>query len=213
MSNDEAFIRGLLDDPDDDSLRLVYADWLEERGDIRSDLLRVAVALRKATPDHRLFFTLRRRIQELRPLVPVSWLVKVLRTIAEDDVRQAVFRRMLGDEVSGWAFLRVEHGHDPSWYLLDCLAADYRDHVREGRLRPTSAADGPSRARSGVYDRETGERGTRFQIDSLKWISEDHCEVQGGYYFDGLAAAGNTYQVMLQEERWKVVEARMNWIA
>ena len=29
----DAFLRAILDDPDDDSLRLVYADFLEEQGD------------------------------------------------------------------------------------------------------------------------------------------------------------------------------------
>lgn len=31
MSDREAFVRAIIDDPDNDDLRLVYADWLEER--------------------------------------------------------------------------------------------------------------------------------------------------------------------------------------
>ena len=32
MSEDEAFIRTIVDTPGDDLPRLVYADWLDERG-------------------------------------------------------------------------------------------------------------------------------------------------------------------------------------
>lgn len=38
MSDEDAFIRALIADPSDPSLRLVYADWLEERGDQGSTL-------------------------------------------------------------------------------------------------------------------------------------------------------------------------------
>ena len=31
--SDDAFIRAILADPGEDALRLVYADWLDERGD------------------------------------------------------------------------------------------------------------------------------------------------------------------------------------
>jgi uncharacterized protein (TIGR02996 family) len=37
---DEAFLRAILASPEDDVPRLIYADWLEERGDPRAELLR-----------------------------------------------------------------------------------------------------------------------------------------------------------------------------
>jgi uncharacterized protein (TIGR02996 family) len=40
MTDDEAFIRAILDSPGDEGPRLVYADWLEERGDSRSAYVR-----------------------------------------------------------------------------------------------------------------------------------------------------------------------------
>jgi uncharacterized protein (TIGR02996 family) len=40
MSDDEAFIRAIVDSPGDETPRLVYADWLEERGDPRAAYLR-----------------------------------------------------------------------------------------------------------------------------------------------------------------------------
>jgi uncharacterized protein (TIGR02996 family) len=45
MTEETAFVRSILADPANDSLRLVYADWLEERGDPRAEYLRLDVAL------------------------------------------------------------------------------------------------------------------------------------------------------------------------
>src|SRR5262245_32940250 len=40
VGEDFPFLRAIFCRPDDDGLRLVYADWLEERGDPRADFLR-----------------------------------------------------------------------------------------------------------------------------------------------------------------------------
>src|SRR5579885_144501 len=45
MSADEAFRAAILEDPDDDGPRLIYADWLEERGDPRGEFIRLQCAL------------------------------------------------------------------------------------------------------------------------------------------------------------------------
>jgi uncharacterized protein (TIGR02996 family) len=45
VSKDEAFIAALAERPDDCSVPLVYADWLEDHGDLRARLLRVWVDL------------------------------------------------------------------------------------------------------------------------------------------------------------------------
>jgi len=44
MSQENAFLQAILDDPDNDDLRLVYADWLEERGDPRGEFIRLQCA-------------------------------------------------------------------------------------------------------------------------------------------------------------------------
>src|SRR5262245_46917946 len=46
--NDEAFLQAILANPDDDHLRLIYADWLEERGDPRGEFIRVQIELAAA---------------------------------------------------------------------------------------------------------------------------------------------------------------------
>src|SRR5215470_11482605 len=46
MSPDEAFRRDILANPDDDAVRLIYADWLDEHGDRdRADFIRVQCRL------------------------------------------------------------------------------------------------------------------------------------------------------------------------
>jgi uncharacterized protein (TIGR02996 family) len=46
MSGEEgAFLRAIFKDPDDDGLRLIYADWLEEQGDPRGELVRLQCLL------------------------------------------------------------------------------------------------------------------------------------------------------------------------
>ncbi len=45
MTQDDAFLRAIIESPNDEGLRLIYADFLEERGDPRAQLIRVLVAL------------------------------------------------------------------------------------------------------------------------------------------------------------------------
>lgn len=45
MSEEQAFLQAMLEQPDDVSLRLAFAGWLEERGDPRGELLRLTHTL------------------------------------------------------------------------------------------------------------------------------------------------------------------------
>lgn len=45
MTDPQAFVREILEHPDDDAPRLIYADWLEERGDPRGEFIRVQCEL------------------------------------------------------------------------------------------------------------------------------------------------------------------------
>src|SRR5262245_8060837 len=45
MHDEAAFLRALQQHPEDTALRLVFADWLEERGDSRGELIRLLHAL------------------------------------------------------------------------------------------------------------------------------------------------------------------------
>jgi uncharacterized protein (TIGR02996 family) len=43
MSTEEAFLHAIQDHPDDVATRLAYADWLEERGDLRAEYIRLCL--------------------------------------------------------------------------------------------------------------------------------------------------------------------------
>jgi uncharacterized protein (TIGR02996 family) len=64
----KAFLSAILDNPRDDAALLVYADWLEERGDSRSTYLRTQAEFRKARTEE-----LRRRLIQLYPHEHLAW--------------------------------------------------------------------------------------------------------------------------------------------
>ena len=60
MSQKDSFVAAILAAPCDDTLRLVFADWLEDHSDPRAGCLRLAARLRAnygpRHPDHSLSF-------------------------------------------------------------------------------------------------------------------------------------------------------------
>lgn len=53
MTENEAFIQAIVASPDDDHRRLIYADWLDERGDPRGEFIRVQFAREELPADSR----------------------------------------------------------------------------------------------------------------------------------------------------------------
>jgi uncharacterized protein (TIGR02996 family) len=53
MNQDEAFLADIIAHPEDNNLRLIYADWLEEQGDPRADYLRKDVEFHRLAPGDR----------------------------------------------------------------------------------------------------------------------------------------------------------------
>jgi uncharacterized protein (TIGR02996 family) len=55
MTSRNSFLRAIADDPEDDDLRLVFSDWLEENGDevdiAAAELIRTQIALERLPPD------------------------------------------------------------------------------------------------------------------------------------------------------------------
>jgi uncharacterized protein (TIGR02996 family) len=47
---DADFVRAVLERPSDDLPRLIYADWLDERGDLRGEFIRVQIELSQVPP-------------------------------------------------------------------------------------------------------------------------------------------------------------------
>ncbi|WP_166819878.1 TIGR02996 domain-containing protein [Thalassoroseus pseudoceratinae] len=59
------FLQAVLDEPEDDLARLVYADWLDEQGDPRGEFIRVQVELAALTPADDSWRDLKNRETEL----------------------------------------------------------------------------------------------------------------------------------------------------
>lgn len=72
MSLDEPFLRAIAADPDDDVPRLIYADWLEERGDPRSEFIRLQCELAQL-PAHQRPPNLTARESELQSRYSRGW--------------------------------------------------------------------------------------------------------------------------------------------
>ena len=67
MSDEAAFLKAIQDNPKDDTVRLVYADWLDEHGDPRAEFIRLRQELARITA----------RINELAGQCDPSWLAAV----------------------------------------------------------------------------------------------------------------------------------------
>ena len=77
MSDRESFLRSILDDPEDDAPRLVFADWLEEQGDAenvaRAEFIRSQIERTKIPPTSPRAKALRKRERELFPQYAAKW--------------------------------------------------------------------------------------------------------------------------------------------
>lgn len=69
MNDDALFLGRIKAAPDDDNLRQVYADWLEERGDVRGEYLRL---------DHQLS-QIPLRLAQLAEKIDPAWIASVSR--------------------------------------------------------------------------------------------------------------------------------------
>src|SRR5262249_10513083 len=91
MAEEDALLSAVLASPRDDAPRLVFADWLEERGDPRGEVLRILLPLQALTEKEapsekkarlasvRELGALRQRFRELRPLIPLDWALRLTR--------------------------------------------------------------------------------------------------------------------------------------
>jgi uncharacterized protein (TIGR02996 family) len=73
MEEEAAFLRAIADAPEDDATRLVYADWLEERGDPRSAYVRVATRAAGRVRAGRPWDDLKASFGDACSAAPVEW--------------------------------------------------------------------------------------------------------------------------------------------
>jgi uncharacterized protein (TIGR02996 family) len=72
MAHNEAFLKAILADPEDDTVRLIYADWLEEYGELdRAEFIRLQCEAARLPPSDRRKEELNTRAQAL--LTDANW--------------------------------------------------------------------------------------------------------------------------------------------
>ena len=101
MTQDDAFLEAIIDSPEDDGLRLIYADWLEEQGDPRGEFVRVQVELARLTEQDPRWAGLAEREAQLLDEHGWKWLRPLKRLLPEEDCTP-VFQRGLVAEVTFW---------------------------------------------------------------------------------------------------------------
>jgi uncharacterized protein (TIGR02996 family) len=92
--DESIFLQAILDEPEDDGLRLIFADWLDERGDPRAEFIRVQCELAKMSPKHPQRRQLQERERALLYKYERTWLAPVRPLL-----RWHRFRRGFLDEV------------------------------------------------------------------------------------------------------------------
>jgi uncharacterized protein (TIGR02996 family) len=97
MTDDTDFLRAIQENPEDDRARLLYADWLEQRGDIRGEYLRLDCQLVRIPV----------RLAQLRKQIDQTWLESVTKR------RQLTHHDFVGtwtnidEQTDGWARLDI----------------------------------------------------------------------------------------------------------
>jgi uncharacterized protein (TIGR02996 family) len=72
MSDEPVFLSAIMANPEDQTAKLVYADWLQERDDPRAEIVRLKVMVDTLADG---WVAARERLTELEPTVPATWLV------------------------------------------------------------------------------------------------------------------------------------------
>src|SRR5262249_53104732 len=83
VNQDDPFLRAIAYDPENDTPRLIYADWLEEQGDPRGEYLRLECYLATLAQDNPQFDRLVVRFRELHGRIDPDWRVAVARSKVE----------------------------------------------------------------------------------------------------------------------------------
>jgi uncharacterized protein (TIGR02996 family) len=98
MKEDNSFVLNIRANPDDETARLIYADYLEERGDPRGELIRVQCELGWLAIDDPLLPEMTAREDELLAEYGEEWLAP-LRALGAVGVTTRCFRRGLIERV------------------------------------------------------------------------------------------------------------------
>lgn len=141
MNEREAFIRTICDLPEDDTVRLVFADWLDEHDDqALAEFIRVQIGMARLSFDERIAAELPTKQTDLivihgRKWVPEGWLVTAnpdcLEGVTEGAI--ALLHRGFIAHIRTSAHLWLQHADDLSWHptqTMECPKCQ-KDHKRK----------------------------------------------------------------------------------
>jgi uncharacterized protein (TIGR02996 family) len=114
MTQDQAFLQAIIQNPDDDSLRLIFADWLDERGDPRGEFIRVQCQLANLPSGDPRLPELEAREKELLAKYSPVWVQEL-----HLDPRSVTFRRGFVEEIETDADLFLQRAAE--WFRLTPL--------------------------------------------------------------------------------------------
>jgi uncharacterized protein (TIGR02996 family) len=110
MSTETAFLNAIQAQPEDNTLRLVYADWLEEQGDVRAELIRLEIHLDSLPVYSEEFAIGKVRRNELRQLCQFSW----LQALGFVPTHRPMFQHIPASQADRWRlaveFIETWHG-------------------------------------------------------------------------------------------------------
>ena len=80
MLTHDHFLKQIQTTPDDPLPRRIYADWLEEQGDLRCELIRLEIERGQLEPWSDRYAVAQARLRELRPQIDADWLTALTST-------------------------------------------------------------------------------------------------------------------------------------
>lgn len=187
MADDDFLLRSLIASPEDDDLRCVYADWLEEAGDPRAAFLRAEVTFHKSgrTPE------LRERLHESRIGLDTRWLALVDRPLnGWRIVRTAPPGRIFGKAIPAFIHNLSYHltaldvyadGAINCWGFVDLPL--FHDKIVQGWVVPGAEVGGTisihnlgqSRVEAAEWDRSPAD----FELDVTDLVRELNPTLEG----------------------------------
>jgi uncharacterized protein (TIGR02996 family) len=143
-THDEVFLQDILAAQDDDTPRLIYADWLDDHGDCaRADFIRVQVQIARCAVGDPCLGELRQREQELLSRHGPAWRRRVPAWLRGG----VVFRRGFIDEFSGTASAFFRDAPDDFWAAAPTVTVLRLSGITTDRLARLCRLPGLSRLR------------------------------------------------------------------
>jgi uncharacterized protein (TIGR02996 family) len=143
MNEESAFLAAIQAAPQDDAVRLVYADWLEERDDPRGEFIRLQAEMLALPAYSDRYVRLKARREELRPRIEAAW----LRTMGYVPRHRPLFHRLPAGRAERW---RLVEEFIEVWY------------------RPLRAGDGYSEAELAGAE---GRLGRKLPVALREWYA------------------------------------------